>query len=68
MESGTMLMFSLLFSSIGMGYFVYGKKQQRGLFLLSGILLMAFPYFTTSVLLFFAIGTASAALPFLIRA
>ena len=31
MDFGTTLIFSILFGSIGMGYFVYGKKQQAAL-------------------------------------
>jgi len=46
---GTTLIFSILFGSIGMGYFVYGKKQQAALPLLAGIVLCIFPYFVSNV-------------------
>ena len=39
------LMWGVLFSSLGLAYFVYGKKQRRGVPFASGIGLMVFPYF-----------------------
>lgn len=47
-------MISLLVSCIGLGVFVYGKRQRRPPQLLIGILLMVYPYFvsdTGSILL-----------------
>jgi len=38
------LILGLIFSSIGLGYFLYGKKQKRLWPLLSGIALMGLPY------------------------
>jgi len=35
---------SIFFGIIGMGYFTFGRKQDRYDFLLSGIALMLFPY------------------------
>jgi hypothetical protein len=46
----------LLISSIGMGYFIYGKKQRATVPLVCGIGMMAFPYFVTSVTLMLLIG------------
>jgi len=37
MDIGTTLMLSILFGSIGAGYFIYGKKQQQCVPLLTGI-------------------------------
>jgi len=34
----------LLFGSISLGFFVYGKKQQKFVPFLCGLALMAFPY------------------------
>jgi len=42
------MLWALLFSSIGMGYFVYGKKQANKIALLCGVGLMVFPYFVTN--------------------
>lgn len=40
-----LMLWGLLFSSIGFGYFIYGRKQSRPVALYSGIALMVYPYF-----------------------
>jgi hypothetical protein len=67
MDSSAPLLWGLLFGSIGMGYFVYGKRQDRGMALVSGIALMVFPYFFTSWFLIVLIGIVLMALPYFIR-
>ena len=67
MESSTSLLWGLLFGSIGMGYFMYGKKQARFAALFSGIALMVFPYFVTNWILIVLIGLVLMALPYFIR-
>ena len=42
------LLWGLLFSSIGVGFFIYGKKQQRVVPLVCGLLLFIFPYFVAN--------------------
>jgi hypothetical protein len=44
MDIGTILMLSILFGSIGAGYFLYGKKQRQVVPLLTGIALCVYPY------------------------
>jgi hypothetical protein len=66
MDSSTLL-WGILYGSIGMGYFVYGKKQQRVGALLSGVGLMVFPYFVSNAWLSIVIGIALMALPFFMR-
>jgi hypothetical protein len=66
MDSSASLLWGILFGSIGLGYFVYGKRQNRGVALLSGIALMAFPYFVSSALLIVLIGVVLMALPYFI--
>lgn len=41
---------SLLWSSVGLGYFVYGKRQQVFSAMSGGVLLMAGSYFISSAL------------------
>jgi len=67
MESSASLLWGLLFGSIGMGYFIYGKKQGRVTALLSGVALMVYPYFFTNSLLIVLIGIVLMALPYFIR-
>ncbi len=66
MDFGTTLIFSILFGSIGMGYFVYGKKQQEALPLLAGIVLCIFPYFVSNVYIMVFVGIMIAVLPWVI--
>jgi len=61
------IMFGLLFGSIGLGYFIYGKKQRQGIALFSGIALCALPYIVSNLLLMIFIGIALMALPFYIK-
>lgn len=65
--STSILLWSLLFSSIGLGFFVYGKKQKAVVPLLSGLGLMIYPYFISSTLLLVAIGVALMVLPYFVR-
>jgi hypothetical protein len=62
-----MLLWSLLFSSVGLGFFIYGKKQQAVIPLCSGLGLMIYPYFVSNTLLLVAIGIALIALPYFVR-
>ena len=61
------LILTLLFSLIGMAFFVYGKKQTQYAFLGAGGLLMIYPYFVTGTILILLIGLLLTAVPFLIR-
>ena len=60
-------MWGMLFGSVGLGFFVYGKKQQRMIPLVAGIGLMVFPYFVTDPILIVVIGIALMALPYFYR-
>lgn len=61
------LLWGLLFGSIGLGFFLYGKKQQAFVPLFCGLALMVFPYFVSSTTLLVAIGIALVALPYFVR-
>ncbi len=61
------LLWGMLFSSIGVGYFIYGKKQQSWIPLACGIALMAYVYFITNVYLIVALGVVIAAVPYFLR-
>ena len=63
----SLLLWSLLFSSVGLGFFLYGKKQQAVVPLFSGLALMIYPYFVSSTILLVAIGVALVALPYFVR-
>ncbi len=61
------LLWGLLFGSAGLGFFLYGKKQQAVVPLFSGLALMVFPYFVSNTILLVAIGVALIALPYFVR-
>ena len=56
---------SIVFGIIGMGYFSFGRKQDKNIFLLSGIGLMLFPYFIDGLTVTIIVGTVLAILPFI---
>ncbi|MEI7869190.1 MAG: hypothetical protein WCI11_14975 [Candidatus Methylumidiphilus sp.] len=61
------LLWGLLFGSIGLGFFIYGKKQQAIVPLVCGLALMVSPYFITNTLALVAIGGALMAVPYFFR-
>jgi len=61
------LLWGLLFGSIGLGYFIYGRKQGAAVPLVCGLALMVFPYFVSNVFLLLGIGVALMAIPYFLR-
>ena len=57
------LSWGVLFSSIGLGYFIYGKRQGAPVPLVCGIGLMVFPYFVSGSWTMVLIGAALMAIP-----
>jgi len=61
------LIWGVIFGSIGLGFFVYGKKQKSIIPLFSGIGLMVFPYFISNLYILIISGFILIALPFFIK-
>jgi hypothetical protein len=57
------LVWGMLFGAIGLGYFIYGKRQSALLPLLCGFGLMVFPYFVSGTLWLLLIGAVLMAVP-----
>ncbi len=57
----------MIFGSIGMGYFIYGRKQKNGIALISGIALFALPYLVSDILFITLIGIGVMAVPFIFK-
>jgi hypothetical protein len=57
----------LVFGSLGLGFFIYGKKQRAVVPLICGIALILFPYFVSNVILLVGIGVLLAAIPYFLR-
>ncbi len=66
MNAGVLL-WGLLFSSIGLGFFLYGKKQRAVVPLVCGLVLMIYPYFIPNVIALVAIGVVLTAVPYFFR-
>ena len=66
MNTATIL-WGVLFSSIGMGFFIYGKKQKVVVPLLCGLALMAVPYFVSNNWLLAGVGTVLMVVPYFVR-
>ena len=62
-----LLLWGLVFSSIGLGYFLYGKKQKAVVPLVCGIVLMIFPYFVSNLWWLIGIGVVLIAIPYFYR-
>ncbi len=67
MGSEAMLWWGFLFGSIGVGYFVYGKRQRMVMPLICGLGLMIFPYFVSNSLVMVLMGCALLSAPFLYK-
>jgi hypothetical protein len=66
--SASLLLWGVLFGAVGLGYFVYGKKQRAMVPLLCGLALMVVPYFIANVWVLVAVGIALAVIPYFVRA
>jgi len=65
--TGTYLFGTILFSAIGMGAFVYGKKSGLWKPVLLGVVLMVYPYIVPETWMMYAVGTALTAGLFVFR-
>jgi hypothetical protein len=61
------LLWGLLFGSLGLGFFVYGKKQKAVVPMACGIGLMVYPYFISNTYALVAIGCVLTAVPYFLR-
>jgi len=62
----TWLLLSLVISAVGMGLFIYGKKQSRIPHLVVGVILMIYTYVVTSALWMILIALAILAALFML--
>lgn len=67
MSDAAALMWGLLFSSIGLGFFIYGKQQKSVVPLVCGLLLMIYPYFVPKTLVLVMVGIFLMAIPYFFR-
>ena len=63
----TLLVWGFLFSTIGMGFFMYGKSQKSPIPLSCGLVLMIYPYFVSNSIWMVVIGVILSAIPYFVR-
>lgn len=67
MGSESSVIWAIIFSGIGIGFFIYGRKQRRVVPFISGIALMVVPYFVDGTVELVALCVALIALPYFVR-
>ena len=67
MTNPSILMWGIIFGSIGLGFFGYGKKQKAVIPFIIGIGLMVFPYFISNIYILVLSGIVLIAIPYFIK-
>ena len=67
MGSESQLIWGVLVGGVGLGYFLYGKKQRAVVPLVAGISLFIFPYFVSNVILLVIVGMLIIAVPWFVK-
>jgi hypothetical protein len=67
MDSTSIMLWSVLFGGIGIGYFMYGKKQKAIVPLCSGLALLVFPYFISGLTMLLIVGVILVVIPYFIK-
>ena len=63
----TLLLLGVFFGSVGLGYFLYGKKQRAVVPLVCGLALMVVPYFISSTALLVMVGAVLSGIPYFVK-
>lgn len=66
MEMSTLL-WGVVFGAIGLGYFLYARKQRAPVPLVCGLALMAIPYFISNNWVLVLVGVLLMAVPYFVR-
>lgn len=61
------LIITIVLSTVGAAYFVYGWRQKEGIFLAAGVALSVFPFVISNPYALSGIGVALLVAPFVIR-
>lgn len=67
MDSASIMVWSVLFGGIGIGYFMYGKKQKAIVPLCTGLALFVYPYFMPNVTVLLVVGVVLVTIPYFIK-
>ncbi|MFQ6612686.1 MAG: hypothetical protein ACE5D2_06235 [Fidelibacterota bacterium] len=67
MDNTNVIIWSMLFGAVGVGYIVYGRKQKRAIAFLAGVGMVVLPYFIASVFILILTGLVLMAIPFFLK-
>ncbi|MCK5395336.1 MAG: hypothetical protein KAJ32_05050 [Gammaproteobacteria bacterium] len=67
MDDTSLLIWGMVFGSIGLGFFIYGKRQKAVVPLVTGIALFIFPYFVPDITMLVITGAILVVLPYFVR-
>jgi hypothetical protein len=67
MDDTSVLLWGVVFGSVGLGFFIYGRKQQAVVPLMVGIALFVTPYLITNIYLLMLAGIVLIALAYFVR-
>jgi predicted membrane protein len=67
MKDQSILIWSMLFGAIGLGFFVYGTRQRVIVPFVIGVSLFIFPYFVSNLYLLIVTGVVLVAVPYYVR-
>ena len=67
MENTAQIVWGMIFGSIGLGFFIYGKKQKALVPFLVGVLLFIFPYFIANTYMLVFTGCVLVGIPYFIK-
>jgi hypothetical protein len=67
MHDTALILWTLLFGTIGVGFLAYARRQRDGLALAVGAALIGVPYFIGNAYVMVAVGAALVGFPFLVK-
>ena len=67
MPDAAVILWGLLFGSVGFGFFIYGKNQAHPVAKYVGITLMVLPYFVSGIYVMVLLGLVLMSLPYFIK-
>lgn len=67
MPSPSELFLGIVISVVGLGYFIYGKKQNAVVPMVAGVVLMLIPYFVSNLYAQLISGVVIMVLPYYVR-
>ncbi|TAN01114.1 MAG: hypothetical protein EPN40_02965 [Rhodanobacteraceae bacterium] len=65
--SAASLVWGMLFGAIGVGYFIYGKRQAMMVPVACGVALIVYPWLVSGALLTVVVGVALMVVPYFVR-